>query len=75
MIDTNFAVLTLVKIKHKTPETRLNPHLIYLSRLKKMHVELKDEHKDAHGGAGGRYEFCTMYGMTLCYDVSKRDPF
>ena len=34
--------LTLEKIKHRTPETGLNPHLIYLSRLDKMRVDLKD---------------------------------
>ena len=75
MTDAKYAVLTLVKIKHRTPETRLNPYLIYLSRLEQMHVELTDEHMDAHGGAGGSYEFCTKSGMTLRYDVSKNDPF
>ena len=49
--DDKHEVLTLVKIKHSTPETRLNPHLIYHSRLEQMNVELTDEHMDAHGGA------------------------
>ena len=40
--DVKHAVLTLAKIKHRTPETRLNPYLIYLSRLEKMRVELTD---------------------------------
>ena len=39
VIDAKHAVLTLVKIKDRAPETRLNPCLIYLSRLEKMHVE------------------------------------
>ena len=34
-----------------------------------MHVELTDEHMDAHGGAGGSYKFYTNSGMTLRYDV------
>ena len=55
--DAKHAVLTLVKIKHRTPETRLNPCLIYLSRLEQMHVELTDEHMDEHSGAGGSYVF------------------
>ena len=67
-MDAKHAVLT-VKIKDRMPETRLNPHLIYLSRLEKMHVELTDEHMEAHGGAGGSYEFCTKCDMTLRYDV------
>ena len=62
-------VLTLVKIKHRTPETLLSPYLIYLSRLKQMHVELINEHMEVHSGAGGSYEFCTKSGMTLLYDV------
>ena len=47
-----YVVLT-VKINHRTPETRLNPYLIYLSRLEQIHVELMDEHMGAHGGASG----------------------
>ena len=39
-----------------------------------MAVELTDEHMDAHGGAGGSYDFFTKCGMTLRYDVSKSDP-
>ena len=58
-----------VKIRYRTPETRLNPHLIYLSRLEQMHVELADKHMDAHGGAGSSCGFCTKSGMTLRYDV------
>ena len=54
--DSKYAVLTLVKIKHRIPETRLNPCLIYLSRLEQMHVELTDAHMDSYGGAGGSYE-------------------
>ena len=69
MIDAKYAVLTLAKIKHRAPETLLNPYLIYLSRLEQMHVELTDEHMDAHGSDGGRYEFCTKSGMMLRYDV------
>ena len=62
-------VLILVKIKHRTPETRLNPCLMCLSRLEQMHVELTDEHMDAHGSAGGSYEFFTKSSMKLRYDV------
>ena len=62
-------VLTLVKIKHGAPETRLNPYLICISRLKQMSVELTDEYMEAHGGTGGSYLFCTRSDMTLCYDV------
>ena len=40
----------------------------------RMHVELTDKHMDAHGGTGGSYEFSTMSGMALRYDVSKSDP-
>ena len=69
MTDAKYAVLTLVKVKNRTPETRLNPHLIYLSKLEQMHVELTDEHMDAHGGTGSSYEFCTKHGMKLIYDV------
>ena len=75
MTDAKHAVLTLVKIKHRTPETRLNPYLIYLSRLKQMHVELTDKHMDAHGGACDSYVLYTISGMTLRYDVSKNDHF
>ena len=73
MTDAKYAVLTLVKINHRTPETRLNPHLIYLSRLEQMHVELTDEQMDTHGDAGVSYEFCMKSGMKLRYDVSKSD--
>ena len=73
MKDSKHAVLTIVKIKHRTPETLLNPYLIYLSRLDQMHVELTDEHIDAHGGAGSNYEICTKSDMTLRHDVSKSD--
>ena len=41
----------------------------------RMYVELTDKHMEAHGDAGGSYEFCTKSGMTLRYDVSKSDPF
>ena len=47
--------------------------LVCLASLEQMHVELMHEHMEAHGGAGGSYEFCTKYGMTLRYDVSKGD--
>ena len=40
--DAKHEVLTLVKIKHRTPQTRLNPYLIYLSRFEQMSVELTD---------------------------------
>ena len=33
---------SIVKIKHKPPETRLSPHLIYLLRPEQMHVELTE---------------------------------
>ena len=66
-------VLTLVKIKHRAPETQLNPCLIFLSMLEQMQVELTDEHIHAHGRAGGSYEFCTKHDMTLRYEVSKSD--
>ena len=46
-------VFNLMKIKHRVPETRLNPYLIYFSRLEQMRVELADEHMDTRGGAGG----------------------
>ena len=68
------AVLTRAKIKRRTPETRINPHLIYVSRLEQMHVELTDEHMEAHGGTGGRYECCTKHVISLRYDVSISDP-
>ena len=67
-------VLTLLKIKHGTPETRLNLRSIYLSRLEQMQVELTDEHMETHGISSGSYEFCTKSGMTLFYYVSKSDP-
>ena len=52
--DTKHVVLTLVKIKHRTPETQLNPcYLIYLSRLEQMSVDLRDKHMKAHDKAGG----------------------
>ena len=31
--DAKYAVLNLVKIKHRAPETRFNPYLIYLASL------------------------------------------
>ena len=73
--DAKYVVLTLVKIEQRTPETRLNPHLIYFSMLVQMHVELTDEYMHAHGSAGRRYEFCTKSGMTLRHDVSKKYQF
>ena len=73
--DSKHAVLTPVKVKHRTPETRPNPCLIYLSssRLKQMCVELMDEHMDEHDGAGSSYEFYAKSRMTLRYNVSKSD--
>ena len=62
-------VSTLEKIKHGTPETRLNLYLIYVSRLEQTHVELTDERMEVHGVAGGSYEFFTKSDMTLCCDV------
>ena len=47
-------VLNLMKNKHRAPETRLNPCLIFPSRLEQMNIELMDDRMDAHGGAGGR---------------------
>ena len=41
--DAKHTVLTLVKIKLRTHETRLNPHLIYLSKLEQIHDELMDD--------------------------------
>ena len=67
--DAKHVVLTPVKINHRTPETRLNPCLIYLSRLEQMNVELTDEHMEAHGGAGSSYLFCTKSSMMLRHDV------
>ena len=65
------SVLTPVKIKNRTPETRLDPCLIYFSRLEQISVEVTDEHIEAHGLAGGSYNCCTKYSMTLRYDVQK----
>ena len=59
------------KIKHRASEKRLNPYLIYMSKLEQMRVELKDDRMDAHRGAGNSYEFCTKSGVTLRYDVQK----
>ena len=42
MIDAKHLFLTLVNIKHRTSEMRLNPCLIYLSRLEKMSIKLTD---------------------------------
>ena len=39
--------------------------------LEQMHVELTCEHMEAHGSAGGSYEFWTKSGMTLRHDVWK----
>ena len=39
--------------------------------LEKIHVELTDEHMDAHGSAGGSYAFCTISVMMLRCNVSK----
>ena len=63
--------LTLVKIKNRTTEVRLNPHLICLSMLEQTHVELTDEHMDAHGGTGGSCEFFAKFGFTLRCDVQR----
>ena len=64
-------VLTLAKIKCRAPEVRLNPHLICLSMLEQTHVELTDEHMDAHGGTGGSCEFFAKFGFTLRCDVQR----
>ena len=69
--DAKYEFLTLVKIKHRTPETRLKTHLIYLSRLEQMCVELTDEHMSARDDAGGSYEVCTKSGIMLLHDVQK----
>ena len=71
MTDAKPEVLTLIKLKHRSPKTRINPCLIYLSRLEKMCIESTDEHIGAHGCAGSSYEFCTKSGMALRYDVQK----
>ena len=67
--DAKHAVLTLVQIKHRTLETRINPHLIYLSRLEQVHVELMEECVEVHSGASGAYEVCTEFGVALRHDV------
>ena len=43
--------------------------LVYHASLEQMHVELMYGHMEVHGGAGGSYEFCTKYCMTLRHDV------
>ena len=48
-------VLTLAKIKHRTPETQLNVYLMCLSILEQICVDLTDALREAHSGAGGRY--------------------
>ena len=45
--DSKYVVSTLVKIKHRVPETRINPHLICLSRLEQIRIELTAEYMDA----------------------------
>ena len=67
--DAKRDFLTLVKIIHRTAEKWLNPHLIYLSKLEQMRIELMDKHVDTRGGAGSSYEFCTKHGMKLRHDV------
>ena len=71
--DAKDAVLTLVKINQRVPETQLNPFLIYLSILEQTHIELTDKYIESHGSAGSVYEFCTKSSMTLRHDVSKSD--
>ena len=71
--DAKHAVLTLVKIKYRAPEMWLNPCLICLSRLEKTCAEMKDEHEEAHGSAGGSCENFTKSGMTLRHEMSKSD--
>ena len=63
--------LTLVKIKHRKLETQLDPCLIYLSRIEKMHVELADEYMDAHCGVGGSYALFKKHDVTLRHKVLK----
>ena len=50
VIDAKHAFLNLAKIKYRSPEMRLNPHLIYLSRLDQMYFESIDEKIAAHRG-------------------------
>ena len=68
-MDDKHAVLNPAKIKYRILETRLNPCLIYLSRLGQIHVELTNENMEACCGSGGSYLFCKKSGMTLRYDV------
>ena len=71
MADSKHVVLTLVKIKHRATEARLNPFLTCLSRLDPILTELEDECIDFHGSAGGSCEFYTKSSMAMCDDVSK----
>ena len=74
-IDAKHAVLTLVKIKHRAPEVRLNPCLIYLSILEQMSIELTYENVEEHGSTGVRCLFCTKSDVTLRHDVQKAIHF
>ena len=52
VIDSKYDFFTKVKIEYGTPGMRLNPYLIYLSRLEQMSFELTDKNIEAHGGSG-----------------------
>ena len=71
--DSKHEVLTLVKIKHRAPETRLNPCLVYVSRLDQVHTELVDERIEARRSGSGGCEYCVEPGMALRCGVSKSD--
>ena len=77
MTDAKDSVLTLVKIKHKAPETRPNKCLTCVSRLEQMRVELTDEHMEAHCGVGSSFDFFAKSSITLrhnvCTFVKKKD--
>ena len=71
MTDSKCAVLTLVKIECSAPETRLNPCLIYLSRLDQICTESTDERMDVHDSASSSCEFCAKSSVTPRDGVSK----
>ena len=58
------------------PKARLNPCLIYLSRLEQVRAELAGERVESYGGAGGvgsDYELCAKPGVTARHEVLKSD--
>ena len=64
-------VLTLVKIKHGTPETWLNPWLVYISSLGWRNVELTGKNMDAHRGSVYSHLFCTTSSSDWCVRSDK----